>query len=95
MELTLENALNAASRHGTVFFDADLNPVVPQEGQWFCEFDEHDGRLRDEALVEYLGVVAKAVLVNGKFEECPAHSVIPEYAESDREPRGIVLIRQH
>lgn len=94
MELNLENALAAASKHKTVFFDAELNPVMPQEGQWFCEFDEYDGQLRDEALVEYLGISTKAVLVNGTLEEYQTHAVITEHAESDREPSGIVLIRQ-
>lgn len=30
----------AAASAGTFFFDAQLNPVVPEVGQWFCEFDQ-------------------------------------------------------
>lgn len=29
MKLTLQNAELAVATHGTVFFDAELNPVVP------------------------------------------------------------------
>ena len=50
-------ALRAIETHGTIFFDIDLQPVVPQPGQWFCEFDdqylpEDSETLRDEAIVE-------------------------------------------
>ena len=94
MELNLANALAAVNQHKTVFFDAELKPVVPQDGQWFCEYDEHAGHLRDEAIVEYLGSSTKALYVDGGFVDYPTHSVAEEHAESDREPRGIVLIRQ-
>lgn len=94
MKLTLQNAELAVATHGTVFFDAELNPVVPEIGQWFCEFDEYGGKLRDEALVEYLGLDTCAVLVDGQIVERPVNWVITEYSEAGRAPHGIVLIRQ-
>lgn len=71
----------AAKQHNTVFFNSDLQPVVPTEGQWFCEFDYRDemsDELRDEALVEYIG--------DGR--------VMPEGDEDDRSPRGVILVLQ-
>ena len=53
--ITYEAARAALAANTTVFFDADLNPVAPEVGQWFCEFDINDDpevdSLRDEALV--------------------------------------------
>lgn len=81
--LTAEKIDAAVAAHKTVFFDADLNPVVPAEGQWFCEFDiildfEGDAQVRDQALVEYLG--------EGR--------VASEVEEYDRAPNGDILILQ-
>jgi hypothetical protein len=37
----LETAVASAAvaRADTIFFNAQLNPVVPEVGQWFCEYD--------------------------------------------------------
>lgn len=84
MKFTPAQVRNAITAHATVFFDADLQPVTPIEGQWFCEFDVYDRAcgyecLRDEALVEYTG--------NGL--------VIEEGEDAEeRRPGGLVLILQ-
>ena len=94
----------ATKAHGTLFFDADLNPVVPQEGQWFCEYhleipEEGDDYMTDGNLVEYLGPCDNYV-INDAGEAAPygkpaeRHRVRPEYADDDRRPRGEILIRQ-
>ena len=79
MTLTYTACMAATKQHETIFFDASLNPVSPQDGQWFCEFDVGNGDgLRDEALVEYVG--------SGR--------VMPEGDDEDRYPRGVILILQ-
>jgi hypothetical protein len=76
--------IDAATRvHNTVFFDKDLNPVQPQEGQWFCEFEvvipeEGDNFVRDQSLVEYVG----------------GGEVAAEDDEFSREPHFDILILQ-
>ena len=94
----------AVKQHGTIFFDANLNPVAPQEGQWFCEYhleipEEGDDYIIDGSLVEYLGPCDSYVLDSagkpapyGKPAE--RHRVRPECSESDRRPHGEILILQ-
>ncbi len=75
----------ALAAHGTVFFDRDLKPVTPVEGQWFCEFDlghtfrdgEHEVP-HGEAIVEYVG--------EGR--------VVPDGYDCDRRTHGDILILQ-
>ena len=95
----------AVQTHGTIFFDSNMNPVTPVMGMWFCEFDDeysHDpDQLRDESLVEYLGECESKVCDNqaGEFVAYGApmfrHRVMPENADSDRRPCGVVLIKQN
>ena len=98
-------ALDAVMRADTRFFDAQLNPVVPQPGQWFVEYDdEYDegqsGVLRDEAMVEYVGPddsaawcsEAKRFVPWGKSRD--QHIVAPEHSDGVRRPRGVILVRQ-
>jgi hypothetical protein len=97
--LTYERIDAATKLHNTVFFDGDLNPVVPREGQWFCEFDcdvDHEGEwfVRDEAFVEYAGLSETSMWDGEKFVTRPSHRVLPEGGDCDREPRGYVLIAQ-
>ena len=98
-------ALRAIETHGTIFFDIDLQPVVPQPGQWFCEFDdqylpEDSETLRDEAIVEYLGPCEAQVFSQEHAAFIPygdpkrRHRVATEYSESDRRPNGVILVRQ-
>lgn len=98
-------ALDAVMRHDTRFFDMELNPVVPQPGQWFCEYDdEYDygksGVLRDGSMVEYVGPDEGAAWcdVEQRFrpwgEPRDQHLVGPEYSDGVRRPRGVILILQ-
>lgn len=82
--LTAERIDAATKQHSGAFFDKDLNPIEPKEGQWFCEFDviltfEGEEEVRDQALVEYVG--------EGRVQS--------EYDEYDREPHGDILILQN
>ena len=43
MALTYAACMAATKQHETIFFDANLNPVTPCDGQWFCEFDVGNG----------------------------------------------------
>lgn len=95
----------AVASAGTVFFDGQLNPVVPEVGQWFCEFDDEfdageSGTLRDGALVEYLGP-DHGVTWNDKAKEflpygdpMLRHLVCTEYGDDPRRPWGLILVRQ-
>ena len=54
-----EQVRSAIAAHGTVFFDSNLNPITPEPGSWFCEFDiidtyEGNEIVRDEELVHPL-----------------------------------------
>jgi hypothetical protein len=95
----------AIAKHGTVFFDADLNPVVPQVGQWFCEYvlvipEKGDNYIQDDALVEYAGPDDSVVWDDSFHAFLPygapmlRHRVVPEYSDSDRRVQGGILIRQ-
>lgn len=53
--IALAAAQAAVAKHGTKFFDANLQPVVPKARQYFCEFEQHGDVLRDEALLECIG----------------------------------------
>lgn len=85
MKTNIKTASLAISEHRTQFFDAELRPIVPQIGQWFCEFENLDDDTDDlsaEALVEYRGASQSG------------HRVLPEYADCDREQRGLILVLQ-
>lgn len=98
-------AVTAVAQHATLFFDASLNPVVPKEGDWFCEFDdgyvsEQDHLLRDEAIVQYLGEDDSAVFdkASGAWvpHGAPEHRHLVAEDDGDaRRPRGVILIKQH
>ncbi len=97
--LTPKSAEAAVKLHGTIFFDWNLNPVKPVEGQWFCEFDlvipeAREPFLRDEALVEYLGPAESLRSEAAGFARAGEHRVMPEHSDCDRPPRGVVLIAQ-
>lgn len=88
MKFSPDQCRAAVAQHATVFFDADLTPIEPIVGQWFCEFDAYDGAsgtesMRDEAMVEFLGMHAGRPMVAEEGDEA-----------EERRPRGIVLIRQ-
>ena len=96
MILTPDNIRAAVVRHETIFFDADLQPIVPQPGQWFCEYDidfswEGNEILREGSLVEF---VATGVVRYSDGEQLIRHWVATEYSDDCREPRGEALIRQ-
>ncbi len=97
--ITPERIHEAMQKHGTIFFDHALNPVQPEEGQWFCEYEIFLGfggeeLVREGAIVEYLGVSLTYVLDGDRFVERPSHRVQTEYSDTDREPVGDALIRQ-
>jgi hypothetical protein len=103
IETAVARAAVASAR--TVFFDGQLNPVAPEVGQWFCEFDdEFDdgeyGTLRDGDLVEYLGPDDSATWNDEAKEFLPygdpmlRHLVCTEYGDEPRRPRGLILVRQ-
>lgn len=102
---SLEQVRAAVQQHGTIFFDANLNPVVPEPGQWFCEYnavipEEGEDHLRDESLVEYLGPDESVVWLDSANAFVPFGSplyryrVVPEYADGDRRVQGEILVRQ-
>lgn len=97
--------VNAAIKaHGTKFFDKDLNPVVPQPGDWFCEFDltyrmGKDGMIFDRAVdgafVEYICKEKFPIFdLEGNIVYHDIHVVVPEGCEFDRQPQGNFLIKQ-
>jgi len=97
--LTYERIRAATEQHGTVFFDADLNPVQPEPGQWFCEFDcdvDYEGEwfVRDEAFVRYEGLDDRHTLDGDKWVTVQKPVVWPEGADECREPAGYILIAQ-
>lgn len=83
--------------HGTIFFDRNLNPVLPQVGQWFCEYEqvtpeEGEPFIRDEALVEYCGPSEA-----GGWSGSPVrvvHRVQPDGSDCDRNTDALFLVRQ-
>ena len=95
-----EQVRAAIARSGTIFFDAELNPVQPKAGQWFCEFDiidtyEGNEIVRDEALVEYLGEEDQHTFgPDSELLTSRVHQVAPEDSDA-RQPNGWVLILQH
>jgi hypothetical protein len=56
--LTIEQLHAAVLQHDTIYFDANLNPVVPQIGQWFVELtlDVIDDRVVEGDIVEIVDV---------------------------------------
>ena len=98
MRLTIA-AINAAvAAHGGPFFDCDLRPVVPVVGQWFCEYSQdcdYEGRdrVRDEALVEYLGPDEQHTFGPNGLETRTVH-IVAEDGGDCRQPREQCLILQ-
>jgi len=95
---THEQVKAAIKQHSTMFFDGNLQPVVPQEKQWFCEFHICEGRdgfeVRDEAIVEYLGTSNACYFVGKELVNYVDHRVASEYDEADRRPHGDILVLQ-
>jgi hypothetical protein len=56
--ITIDQLQDAVLQHGTIYFDANLNPVVPQMGKWFVELtlDVEDGRVVEGDIVEIVDV---------------------------------------
>lgn len=97
--------VKAVEKHGTVFFDMNLNPVVPDVGQWFCEYDDEwdlgeSNFVRDGAIVEYLGPDDHVAWNSEAQEFTPygdpmlRHLVATEYSDEPRRPQGRILILQ-
>lgn len=97
--------VKAVEKHGTVFFDMNLNPVEPQVGQWFCEYDDEwdlgeSNFVRDGALVEYLCPDDHVTWSDEAKEFVPygdpmlRHLVCTEYSDEPRRPQGRILILQ-
>ena len=95
---TPEAVRGALAQHGTQFFTHDLQPVTPREGQWFCEFHiaetMHGEEVRDEELVEYVGISNDSVYDGGVWVPRPYPYVAPEHDDA-RRPLGDILILQH
>jgi hypothetical protein len=73
-----------AANRGHLFFDKNMNPVSPVEGQWFCEVDiDEEDQLRFEAMVEFNGV-----------DESGRARVTPDGHEFDRYPDCYFLLLQ-
>jgi hypothetical protein len=91
-EITSESLKAAVQQHNSVFFDADLRPVQPQAGQWFCEVYIEPGRVQYDALVEYVG---QSEVWLGTDNAEMRHDVSEDGAEDTRSPLGDALILQH
>lgn len=96
--LTPQRVREVSKQHATIFFNADLQPIQPKEGQWFCEIhliDTADGEeVAAEAIVEFLGTSDSAYLADGQWIHFTDHRVASEYDEGDRRPYGDILILQ-
>jgi hypothetical protein len=102
LQLTPENIRAACADHETIFFDGDLNPVLPKPGQWFCEFDlvlteEGNEIVRDEALVEYQGLEDQTTFNSflERWTTSKVDVVWDEQSDRVRQPNGWILIRQN
>lgn len=92
--ITSQAATTAVEQHGTIWFDANLNPVTPCVGQWFCEFDEYDDEtLLDGAFVCYEGESFEHVSCGDQLVPVMRQTVSTEDGDV-RPPRGVLLIRQ-
>lgn len=57
MNISFEQLHAAVLQSDTIYFDADLNPVVPTVGQWFAEFTlREDGVIMPGDIVEIVDV---------------------------------------
>jgi hypothetical protein len=88
--------VQAACKTAHLFFDADLNPVTPQVGEWYCEVDwdtdiDGDDFVTEGALVRYEGT-SISTLTDGTSQA--RHRVTPDGDDEDRTPQGMVLVRQ-
>lgn len=90
-------AFDAVMRHDSIFFDEDLNPVIPQPGEYFVEYEEEEftDNLLDRAMVQYVGPdnVPLGALSGFAPPRRQRHLVLPEYQSSPRSPKGVLLIR--
>lgn len=105
--LTAQQVRDLPVQHGTVFFayvDKLLVPVVPKEGEWFCEFDwntDYEGKsfVQDGSLVRYAGLEDAYTWSDEvkEFVNRPRHAVQADYADEGetRTPNGALLVRQH
>ena len=89
--ITPESLKAAVQQHGSMFFDADLKPVQPVPGQWFCEAYIEQDQVQYDALVEYVGR-SEVWLGLGNTEL--RHEVAEEGSDEARSPRGDALILQ-
>lgn len=93
------DALDRIHARGTIFFDRDLQPIVPQPGQWFAEFDgDHEG-LYGEAIVEYIGPCDAVVWDDQQqafvhYGAPMTRHLVCEEGGTARRPKGLILIRQ-
>lgn len=93
MKITPDTLLAAVARHETIFLNADLEPVVPQAGQWFVELsielaDEGNEIVYEGELVEF--VETTDVLVGNGIVRCSFVSS----GDGSRRPFGDALILQ-
>jgi len=49
--ITVHTIDNLLAKHGTRFFDKDLNPIEPQKGMWFAEFEAEFFQPDDEEVL--------------------------------------------
>lgn len=89
-------AFDAVMRHDSIFFDEDLNPVIPQPGEYFVEYDEEEfaDNLLDRAMVQYVGPDSVPFALSGFGPpKRQHHLVLPECEFAPRSPQGVLLVR--
>jgi hypothetical protein len=79
----------ATLQHGTIYFDAALNPVVPTVGQWFTEYF-----LREDNVVME-GDIVKIADVNEDHLQGVLAMVSSEGEEGCHASRADILILQY
>lgn len=78
--ITWNQACAAVAKHKTIYFNSNLEPVIPTHGQWFVELDYYGQQnLSEGGLVEYVG----------------EGWIIYEGGDELRRPHGVVLICQN
>lgn len=91
----------AMAEAGNVFYTFDGEPVKPEPGQWFCEFEliepedeEYPPFVRDEALVRFECFDEFVVFGDAGPKTFTEALVWDETADECRNPRTPVLILQ-